>query len=230
MFTGIIAAVGQLQQRENLGGSAGDLRLTINTGAAGQGLDMSDVQLGDSIAVNGVCLTAVNFGDSYFIADVSRETLAHTSLQHLTAQAPVNLEKALRANDRLGGHLVSGHVDGLGKVINRQDDARSTRFTFSAPSELAHYIARKGSICIDGTSLTVNEVNGQQFGVNIVPHTLQHTIMDHYQAGTVVNLEVDQIARYLERLLQAQTANPNQNQNHQLANQQLAATLAKAGY
>lgn len=217
MFTGIITAVGHIAKQEARGG---DVRLQMQSGS----LDMTDVQLGDSIAVNGVCLTVIDFDHQHFSADVSRETMSLTSLQQLKVGSPVNLEKALRANDRLGGHLVSGHVDGLGEVISRQDDARSTRFGFSTPTELARYIAKKGSICIDGTSLTVNEVDGNTFGVNIVPHTLQHTIMGSYQSGTRVNLEVDQIARYLERLLTASDdSHPSQNEN-------LATVLAKAGY
>lgn len=220
MFTGIIAAIGSIAKQESRGG---DVRLQIHTGM----LDMTDVQLGDSIAVNGVCLTAVEFDGQHFTADVSRETMSLTSLEHLTVGSQVNLEKALRANDRLGGHLVSGHVDGLGKVLSRQDDARSTRFSFGTPSELSRYIAKKGSICIDGISLTVNEVTDSTFDVNIVPHTLVHTIMDGYQNGTMVNLEVDQIARYLERLL---TANTGSDRNYQSQNNHLADVLAKSGY
>lgn len=222
MFTGIITAVGRIAQHETRGG---DVRLTIHVGQ----LDMSDVALGDSIAVNGVCLTAVDFDDQHFTADVSRETMQLTSLNNLAIESPVNLEKALRANDRLGGHLVSGHVDGLGEVVSRHDDARSTRFTFKVPAELSRYIARKGSICIDGTSLTVNEVGTDTFGVNIVPHTLQHTIMDTYQAGTAVNLEVDQIARYLERLLMSGQM-PSSQANADQQNTHMADILAKAGY
>jgi len=194
MFTGIIEAVGQvaeLQQR------SGDARLRILTGK----LDLSDVVLGDSIAVNGVCLTAVDLPGDGFVADVSRETLSLTSLGHLRSGSRVNLEKALTLATRLGGHLVSGHVDGLGTVIERHDDARSVRFSIEAPEELARYIAHKGSITVDGTSLTVNAVNGRRFELNIVPHTLQETVMDDYSAGRRVNLEVDLVARYLERLL-----------------------------
>ena len=194
MFTGIIQSVGMLAAAEPRGG---DLRLRIRTGK----LDLSDVALGDSIAVNGVCLTAVELTGDGFAADVSRETLSLTSLGGLGHGAPVNLEKALTLATRLGGHLVSGHVDGMGTVIERSDDARSVRFVIEAPRDLARYIAHKGSICVDGTSLTVNSVDGARFELNIVPHTLQETIMGGYGKGTRVNLEVDLIARYLERLV-----------------------------
>ena len=194
MFTGIITAVGEVAALQQRGG---DVRLRILTGK----LDLSDVRLGDSIAVNGVCLTAVELPGDGFVADVSRETLSLTSLGQLGPGSKVNLEKALTLASRLGGHLVSGHVDGLGTVVERHDDARSVRFTIEAPGELARYIAHKGSITVDGTSLTVNAVRGKQFELNIVPHTLQETIMDGYAAGHRVNLEVDLVARYLERLL-----------------------------
>jgi riboflavin synthase len=194
MFTGIIQAIGTIRAMQPTGG---DLRLTIATGK----LDMADVQLGDSIAVNGVCLTAVALDSSSFSADVSRETLSLTSIGQLNLGSPVNLEKALTLSTRLGGHLVSGHVDGLGEVVERYDDARSVRFRLKAPDQLAKYIAAKGSICVDGTSLTVNKVDGAYFELNIVPHTLQETIMSGYRSGSKVNLEVDVVARYLERLL-----------------------------
>jgi riboflavin synthase len=194
MFTGIIQAIGQLASTEARGG---DLRLTINSG----GLDLSDVALGDSIASNGICLTVIELTGKGFKADVSRETLGLTTLHKLQPGSPLNLEKALTLNTRLGGHLVSGHVDGIGKVLERRDDARSIRFKVAAPPELARYIALKGSICVDGVSLTVNAINGSQFELNLVPHTLQETIMDGYRAGSEVNLEVDLIARYLERLM-----------------------------
>ncbi|MFI0400736.1 MAG: riboflavin synthase [Thiolinea sp.] len=194
MFTGIIQAIGTVRAMQAIGG---DLRLSIATGK----LDLGDVQLGDSIAVNGVCLTAVVLDGSSFSADVSRETLSLTSLGQLNLSSPVNLEKALTLSTRLGGHLVSGHVDGLGEIISRHDDARSVRFRLKAPDGLAKYIAAKGSICVDGTSLTVNKVEGAFFELNIVPHTLQETIMSGYRSGSKVNLEVDVIARYLERLL-----------------------------
>ena len=184
MFTGIIEAIGEIVELQPRGG---DLRLRVNTGK----LDLHDVVLGDSIAVNGVCLTAVELPGDGFWADVSGETLARTGIGSLKKGSPVNLEKALTPTTRLGGHLVSGHVDGIGVVQERWQDARSARFRIEAPAALAKYIAEKGSICVDGTSLTVNAVNGAEFELNIVPHTLQETIMDTYQKGTRVNLEVD---------------------------------------
>ncbi len=194
MFTGIIQAIGQVVRCEQRGG---DMRLHINTGE----LDLEGVQLGDSIAVNGVCLTAVQLPGNGFVADVSCESLSLTSLGSLKSGGRVNLEKALTLSTPLGGHLVSGHVDGMGRVLERKEDARSIRLRIEAPAELARYIAPKGSICIDGTSLTVNSVDGCIFGLNIVPHTLQKTIIGDYRTGSSVNLEVDLIARYLERLL-----------------------------
>jgi riboflavin synthase len=202
MFTGIIQSIGQIQRLEPRGG---DVRLTIATGK----LPLAEVVLGDSIAVNGVCLTAVELGGQGFAADVSRETLSLTTLGGLGIGARVNLEKALTLSTPLGGHLVSGHVDGVGTLIERQEDARSWRLRIQAPDELARYIAHKGSICIDGISLTVNRVEGAAFDLNIVPHTIQETIIGDYRPGTRVNLEVDLIARYLERLLLGeQAANP----------------------
>jgi riboflavin synthase len=194
MFTGIIESIGTIRDMQPKGG---DMRLTLAVGK----LDMRDVALGDSIAVNGVCLTAIAFDSSSFSADVSRETLSLTSLGNLSRGSKVNLEKALTLQTRLGGHLVSGHVDGLGEIISRHDDARSVRFSIRAPDSLAKYISAKGSITVDGTSLTVNKVDGSTFELNIVPHTLEETIIADYRSGTQVNLEVDVIARYLERLL-----------------------------
>jgi riboflavin synthase len=194
MFTGIIQAVGEIRSLESRGG---DVRLSLGTGK----LDMTEVARGDSIAVSGVCLTAVVIDGSGFAADVSRETLSLTTLGELKPGSRVNLEKALTLATPLGGHLVSGHVDGVGKVLERHDDGRSVRFRVEAPRGLARYIATKGSICADGTSLTVNNVTGPVFDLNIVPHTLQETIMDQYGPGTRVNLEVDLVARYLERLV-----------------------------
>jgi riboflavin synthase len=199
MFTGIIQAVGTIAGLES---RAGDVRLRLRTGK----LDLTDVRLGDSIAVNGVCLTAVDLPGDGFAADVSRETLSLTTLGDLAPGSRVNLEKALTLATRLGGHLVSGHVDGVGRVVERRDDARSVRFVVEAPAELARYVAHKGSICVDGTSLTVNAVSGARFDLNIVPHTLEETIMSDYSPGTRVNLEVDLVARYLERLLLGERA------------------------
>jgi riboflavin synthase len=199
MFTGIIQAVGTIAGLESRGG---DVRLRLRTGK----LDLTDVRLGDSIAVNGVCLTAVELPGDGFAADVSRETLSLTTLGDLVPGSRVNLEKALTLASRLGGHLVSGHVDGVGRVVERRDDARSVRFVLEAPAELVRYVAHKGSICVDGTSLTVNAVSGARFDLNIVPHTLEETIMNDYSPGTRVNLEVDLVARYLERLLLGERA------------------------
>ncbi|MDJ0807976.1 MAG: riboflavin synthase [Gammaproteobacteria bacterium] len=199
MFTGIIQAIGSIRDKASRGG---DLRLSVHSG----NLDLSDVGLGDSIATNGVCLTVIELAADGFRADVSRETLASTTLKDLQPGNSVNLEKALTLNTRLGGHLVSGHVDGVGTVLERREDARSIRFVLQAPKALARYIAHKGSICVDGTSLTVNQVNADHFDLNIVPHTLQETIMADYRSGTRVNLEVDLIARYLERLMLGEQA------------------------
>lgn len=194
MFTGIIEAVGAVKRIEPMGG---DLRFVIDGGS----LDMSDVQLGDSIAVNGVCLTVIEFESASFSADVSNETISLTSLKGLKAGSAVNLEKAMLPTTRMGGHLVSGHVDGLGTVVSKTGDARSIRLEIEVPSELKKYIAVKGSICIDGTSLTVNSVDNCVVGLNIVPHTQERTVIQHYTKGTKVNLEVDLVARYLETLL-----------------------------
>lgn len=199
MFTGIIESIGTVKQMQDKGG---DMRLELETGK----LDMKDVVLGDSIAVNGVCLTVIEMTGNSFSADVSRETLKHTSLGKLKPGSQVNLEKALTLQTRLGGHMVSGHVDALGTVLERKDDARSIWFKVQAPANLAKYIVHKGSITVDGTSLTVNAVDGNEFELNIVPHTLQETIMNNYAAGTEVNLEVDIIGRYLERLLLGEKA------------------------
>lgn len=194
MFTGLIQAIGQIERLAPIGG---DVRLTVQAGK----LDLGRVSPGDSIAVNGVCLTAVELDDVRFAADVSRETLAKTTLGGLSPGSRVNLETALTLSTPLGGHLVSGHVDGVGQVLEMREDARSWQLQIHAPAELARYIAHKGSICVDGTSLTVNRIVGCVFELNIVPHTLAETIIGDYRAGTQVNLEVDLIARYLERLL-----------------------------
>ena len=206
MFTGIIEAVGKIQRMEPTGG---DMRLIIDAST----LDMGDVHLGDSIAVNGVCLTAVKFDQTSFVADVSNETVSLTTLKDLKTGSPVNLEKALLPTTRLGGHLVSGHVDGVGTVIDVAEDARSVRYTIRVPDELKKYVAVKGSICVDGTSLTVNVVNDDCFEINIVPHTQEKTIIKNYKAGTEVNLEVDLVARYLERLLTSGTDGKDEGLN-----------------
>ncbi|CAI8159546.1 MAG: Riboflavin synthase [Cellvibrionales bacterium UBA7375] len=193
MFTGIISAIGKIAELEH---RQGDVRISIHAPELG----FEDVRLGDSIACNGVCLTAVELIDQGFIADVSVETLSLTTIEHWKVDTRINLEKAMQASDRFGGHIVSGHVDGIGEVMSLHEDARSWRFTIKAPANLAKYIAQKGSITVDGTSLTVNAVNGSEFELNIVPHTMIHTVISDYQAGSKVNLEVDLIARYLERL------------------------------
>lgn len=194
MFTGIIQATGEIRAVDEVGG---DARLRIGVGD----LNLEQVSLGDSIAVSGVCLTVVEFTQDEFAADVSQETLGLTTLGALEVGAHVNLEPSLTLATPLGGHLVSGHVDGVGRLLSLQPDARSTRMEFAVPTELGRYVARKGSITIDGTSLTVNDVAGDTFSVNIVPHTLERTIMGGYESGTRVNLEVDLVARYLERLI-----------------------------
>ncbi len=194
MFTGIIEAVGRIEALEDRGG---DQRIRLDAGS----LDLTRVTVGDSIAVNGVCLTAVELSARGFAADVSRESLSLTTLGRLKPGARVNLEQALRLSTPLGGHLVSGHVDGVGTVLEVREDARSWRLQIHAPGELARYIAPKGSICVDGVSLTVNKAQGALFDLNIVPHTLGVTTISEYRVGSAVNLEVDLIARYLERLL-----------------------------
>ena len=199
MFTGLIEGVGTLAARE---ARDGDARLTVVVGS----LPFDDVALGESIAVNGTCLTVVAFDDASFQADVSTETLALTTLGALPEGRALNLERAMRPTDRLGGHLVSGHVDGVGEVVAREDNARAVQFRIRAPRELAKYIALKGSITVDGTSLTVNAVNGAEFELTIVPHTLGETIMADYRPGRQVNLEVDLLARYLERLMMGDKA------------------------
>lgn len=194
MFTGIIKATGTLRRIEKKGG---DLRLTIDS----KGLDWQVFELGESISVNGVCLTAIEFSDQGFVTDVSVETLEVTALATLAEGDSVNLEPSLSLGERLGGHLVSGHVDCIGTVKAREADARSVRLTVTVPSEYMRYIAKKGSVCIDGVSLTVNEVSDCTFGVNIIPFTANETIIGDYRKGVSVNIEVDLLARYLEQLL-----------------------------
>jgi len=194
MFTGIIEGLGTLAAAEPRGG---DVRLRVAAGS----LPFEDVRMGESIAVNGVCLTVVAFDAVSFEADASTETLSLTTLGALMAGAVVNLERAMRPTDRLGGHLVSGHVDGLGSVLSIHDDARAQRWRFSAPGALLRYIAKKGSICVDGVSLTVNEVDAEGFEVALIPHTVAQTAFAHTVAGDAVNLEIDLVARYVERLV-----------------------------
>ena len=199
MFTGIIQAVGTVAAQQP---SGGDLRLRIHTGK----LPLEGVAIGDSIATNGVCLTATELPGDGFWADVSRESLDLTTLGDLAVGSPVNLEKSLTPESSLGGHIVSGHVDGMGEIVKLYEDGRSWRVEVRAPDELARYIAHKGSICIDGTSLTVNSVDGAVFNLNIIPQTMAETVFGNYKVGSRVNLEVDVIARYLERLLQGDAA------------------------
>ncbi len=199
MFTGIIESVGTVVSIETHGG---DVRLYVRS----TDVDWSDVALGDSIATSGVCLTAIKLPGDGFYADVSIETLGLTTVGHWKTGTRVNLEKALTPQSRLGGHIVSGHVDGVGEILSRHQEARSERLVVRAPAELAKYIAHKGSITVDGISLTVNSVKDNEFDLNIVPHTMGKTIIGEYCPGTKVNLEVDLIARYLERLLMGDNA------------------------
>ena len=194
MFTGIVQGMGTVRAIEPRGG---DATIVFDTGD----VSLAGVDLGGSIAVNGVCLTATQFDASSFRADVSRETLTLTTLGDCTIGMPVNVEKALLAGQALGGHYVTGHVDGVGQLVARHDDARSVRMEFQVPAGLARYVARKGSICIDGVSLTVNGAQGDRFDVNLVPHTLDVTTLGRLQPGSRVNLEVDIIARYVERMM-----------------------------
>ncbi len=194
MFTGIIKAKGSITAMQQQGG---DVRMTVSS----DGLPWSDFEIGESISVNGVCLTAVALHDNGFDTDVSVETLDVTALGDLTTGSDVNLEPALGVGERLGGHLVSGHVDCVGSVTSRSADARSIRLTIEIPAEYSRYIAKKGSVCVDGVSLTINEVSGNTFESNIIPHTADTTIIDGYAVGTAVNVEVDMLARYIERLL-----------------------------
>lgn len=194
MFTGIVQGVGTVRAIEPRGG---DVTFVFDTGE----VSLEGIELGGSIAVSGVCLTATQFDRSSFRADVSRETLSKTTLGDCVVGTRVNIEKALLAGQALGGHYVTGHVDGVGELVARHDDARSVRMEFRVPSDLARYVARKGSICVDGVSLTVNGATGDRFDVNLVPHTLEVTTLGQLRPGSQVNLEIDIIARYIERLL-----------------------------
>lgn len=194
MFTGIIEAVGTIISAQQ---TSGDVRLQIHAGL----LDMADVKLGDSIATSGICLTVIDFGTDWYAADVSLETISRTTLTHWKAGQRVNLEKALLPTTRLGGHLVSGHVDGVGEIVVARQDARSLYFEVQALDTLAKYLAEKGSITVDGISLTINHLNGARLSLNLVPHSAAQTTISAWKVGTQVNLEVDVLARYLERLL-----------------------------
>ena len=196
MFTGLIEGVGRVAALEPRGG---DVRLRIAVGS----LPFADVALGESIAVSGVCLTVIEFDADSFAADASTETLGLTTLGGMVVGQAVNLERAMRPTDRLGGHLVSGHVDGVGRVLSVHDDARAQRWRFAAPASLSKYIATKGSICVDGVSLTVNAVDDGGFDVALIPHTVSHTAFSSTRVGDPVNLEIDLVARYVERLLSA---------------------------
>ena len=198
MFTGIVQDVGSVEAMTPRGG---DVRLCVRV----RRLDLSRVAAGDSICVQGCCLTALALTPRTFEADLSRETLNLTTLGSLAVGAPVNLEPALRAGDPLGGHLVSGHVDGVAEIVGRTGDARSLRLIVAVPAALARYIARKGSVAVDGVSLTVNDVEGTHFGVNLIPHTQEVTTLGRLQPGDRVNLEIDQVARYVERLAEFST-------------------------
>ena len=216
MFTGIIEAVGHISKIER---QSDDIRLTINSGK----LDLADVQLGDSIATNGVCLTVVNINADGYVADVSAETVALTGFANYQVGQKVNLEKAVMATTRLGGHMVSGHVDGVATVYQRELRGKAIEFWLESPAELSRYIAHKGSITIDGVSLTVNEVDGHRFRLTIVPHTADETTLVTLKTGDKVNIEVDLIARYLERLMQAKS-------EPQATGGVTLETLAKAGF
>ncbi len=218
MFTGIIEAVGHINGMEAKGA---DMRVTFATGK----LDMSDVKLGDSIATNGVCLTVVDFGCDFYTADVSMETIKRSGFAQYQQGMQVNLEKAMMPTSRFGGHIVSGHVDGVGTIEQVSDASQTWELWIKAPDDLAKYIAEKGSITVDGVSLTVNDVDGAKFKLTLVPHTLQETIIKNYKVGDKVNLEVDLVARYLERLLQGDSA-----ANSSAGNNINMAFLAENGY
>ena len=194
MFTGIIETTGKILSIEN---KDQDSRFIFDTGS----LSLEDMSIGDSIAVNGACLSIIEKTENSFTADLSRETLNLTTFSNLKEGSPVNVEKAMMLSDRVNGHLVSGHVDGIGKTSSKQDEGRSIKFEIEIPVSLTKYVSKKGSVTVDGVSLTINDVNENKFSVNIIPHTLSETIFSEYNIGTEVNLEVDQIARYLEKLI-----------------------------
>jgi riboflavin synthase len=220
MFTGIIADVGQIQ---SLTPSGDDIRLRVSVNK----LDMSDVALGDSIANNGVCLTVVEINTNGFSADVSHETIKRSGFADYKAGSKVNLEKAMLPTSRFGGHIVSGHVDGVGQVLSIKPVSRYVEIWLQAPDELARYLAEKGSITVDGVSLTVNAVDGAKFLITLIPHSLQETIIGGYKMGTKVNLEVDVVARYLERLMLGdKAAQTGQQQKPDIS----MAFLAENGY
>ncbi len=223
MFTGIIEAVGSIKA---INVNSQGARVEIATGS----LDMGDVHLGDSIATNGVCLTVVAFDQHSYCADVSTETLTRTGFTHYRAGQKVNLEKAMLATTRFGGHMVSGHVDAISEVATIKSTGNSTEYWLTMSEEIAPYIAEKGSVTIDGISLTVNKVTENQFMLTIVPHTTEQTIIGTYQTGTVVNVEVDVVARYLERLLLKQSSNNAAMQNESESSGVTRELLAKSGF
>lgn len=198
MFTGIIESLGTVESVQNVGG---DVRLRIGTD-----LDMSDVHLGDSIATNGICLTVIDWGEHWYAADVSRESLNRTTLTHWKVGQRVNVEKAMLPTTRFGGHIVSGHVDAVGEITVVREDARSLYFEVTAPAEIARYLAEKGSITVDGISLTINHLRGCILSLNLIPHTAERTNIGTWKTGSQVNLEVDVLARYIERLMMGDKA------------------------
>ncbi|TEW44850.1 riboflavin synthase [Psychromonas algicola] len=218
MFTGIIAAVGKIIAIKK---NQKDMTITVHAG----GLDMSDVKLGDSIANNGVCLTVTHLNGDSFNADVSYETIKLSGFSNIKTGFLVNLEKAMQMNDRFGGHIVSGHVDGVGEITAVTPLGNAVEYWIKAPDDLAKYIAKKGSITVDGVSLTTNEVDGASFKLTIIPHTISETIMQEYAVGTRVNLEVDVIARYLERLVLGEQAAESYSKQHSTMD-----LLAKSGF
>jgi riboflavin synthase len=218
MFTGIIAAVGKIIAIKK---NQKDMTITVHSG----GLDMSDVKLGDSIANNGVCLTVTHLSEDSFNADVSYETIKLSGFSSIKTGFLVNLEKAMQMNDRFGGHIVSGHVDGVGEITAVTALGNAIEYWIKAPDDLAKYIAKKGSITVDGVSLTTNEVDGASFKLTIIPHTISETIMQEYAVGTRVNLEVDVISRYLERLVLGEQASESNNKQ-----QSTMDLLAKSGF
>ena len=198
MFTGIIESLGKVESLQSVGG---DIRLRIQTS-----LDMSDVHLGDSIATNGICLTVVEWGSNWYAADVSRESLNRTTLAQWKVGQAVNVEKAMLPTTRFGGHIVSGHIDAVGEITVVREDARSLYFEVTAPVEIAKYLAEKGSVTVDGISLTINHLRGNILSLNLIPHTAERTNIGSWKTGAKVNLEVDILARYIERLLLGEKA------------------------
>jgi len=218
MFTGIIAAVGKITAIKN---NEKDMTITVQA----DDLEMNDVKLGDSISNNGVCLTVTRLGESSFDADLSHETIRLSGFANVQPGFMVNLEKAMQMNDRFGGHIVSGHVDGVGEVTSISPLGNAVEYWIKAPDDLAKYIAKKGSITVDGISLTTNDVDGASFKLTIIPHTISQTTMQHYAVGSRVNLEVDVIARYLERLVLGEQAADTDTKQ-----QSTMELLAKSGF